>query len=66
MVKDEVEGIRIAEKIGFPIVIKAVAGGGGRGIRIVREKTNSIGLLLPLGLKQKRDLIILTCILKIY
>ncbi|UFT44723.1 acetyl-CoA carboxylase biotin carboxylase subunit [Chlamydia trachomatis] len=38
VVKDEVEGIRIAEKIGFPIVIKAVAGGGGRGIRIVREK----------------------------
>lgn len=49
VVKDEVEGIRIAEKIGFPIVIKAVAGGGGRGIRIVREKTNSIGLYCRSG-----------------
>lgn len=38
VVKDESEGIRVAEQIGFPIVIKAVAGGGGRGIRIVREK----------------------------
>ncbi|BAE81226.1 acetyl-coenzyme A carboxylase carboxyl transferase A subunit [Chlamydia felis Fe/C-56] len=38
VVKDETEGLKIAEKIGFPIVIKAVAGGGGRGIRIVREK----------------------------
>jgi acetyl-CoA carboxylase biotin carboxylase subunit len=26
-----------AEKIGFPIMIKAAAGGGGKGIRIVRE-----------------------------
>ncbi|WP_213357656.1 acetyl-CoA carboxylase biotin carboxylase subunit [Chlamydiifrater phoenicopteri] len=38
VVADEAEGLKIAEKIGFPIVIKAVAGGGGRGIRIVRSK----------------------------
>ncbi|EPP35312.1 acetyl-CoA carboxylase, biotin carboxylase subunit [Chlamydia ibidis] len=38
VVQDEAEGLKIAEKIGFPVVIKAVAGGGGRGIRIVREK----------------------------
>lgn len=38
IIKDEAEGLKIAEKIGFPIVIKAVAGGGGRGIRIVKEK----------------------------
>ncbi|MBU2575003.1 MAG: acetyl-CoA carboxylase biotin carboxylase subunit [Elusimicrobia bacterium] len=30
--------LKEAEKIGFPIMIKAAAGGGGKGIRIVREK----------------------------
>lgn len=29
---------RIIEKIGYPIMIKATAGGGGKGIRIVRSK----------------------------
>lgn len=30
------EGIRIAEKIGYPVMIKATAGGGGKGIRVAR------------------------------
>ncbi|MBY0123208.1 acetyl-CoA carboxylase biotin carboxylase subunit [Bacillus sp. S/N-304-OC-R1] len=31
------EGIKIAEEIGFPVIIKATAGGGGKGIRVARD-----------------------------
>jgi acetyl-CoA carboxylase, biotin carboxylase subunit len=31
------EGITIAKQIGYPLMIKAAAGGGGRGIRIVND-----------------------------
>ncbi len=32
------EAIKLAKEIGFPIIIKAAAGGGGRGMRIVRRE----------------------------
>ena len=35
--KDKTEGARIAAEIGFPVIIKAAFGGGGRGMRIVRS-----------------------------
>jgi acetyl-CoA carboxylase biotin carboxylase subunit len=34
--KDENEAVMIAEKIGYPVILKAVYGGGGRGMRIAR------------------------------
>jgi len=37
-VENEKEALAIAEKIGFPVMIKASAGGGGRGMRPVHNK----------------------------
>jgi acetyl/propionyl-CoA carboxylase alpha subunit len=36
-VQDVQEALAIAESIGFPVMIKASAGGGGKGMRIVHE-----------------------------
>jgi acetyl-CoA carboxylase biotin carboxylase subunit len=37
-IEDADEAIRLAKEIGFPVIIKAAAGGGGRGMRIVRRE----------------------------
>ncbi len=37
IVSDVKEGLKEAQKLGFPIFIKAVAGGGGKGIRIAYD-----------------------------
>ena len=39
LVSDVNDAKRIAGEIGYPIIIKATAGGGGRGMRIVREQS---------------------------
>jgi acetyl-CoA carboxylase biotin carboxylase subunit len=36
-IQNEDEGISIANEIGYPVIIKAAAGGGGRGMRIVNS-----------------------------
>ena len=35
---DPDEILKIAEKIGFPVIVKASGGGGGRGMRVVEKK----------------------------
>jgi len=37
-VKDAVDALDIAKKIGFPVLIKASAGGGGKGMRVVEKE----------------------------
>ncbi|MDH5258221.1 MAG: acetyl-CoA carboxylase biotin carboxylase subunit [Gammaproteobacteria bacterium] len=36
--EDPEENLRIAKEIGYPIIIKAASGGGGRGMRVVRSE----------------------------
>ncbi len=45
-VTDLDEAASIAEKIGYPVMIKAAAGGGGRGIRIAEDE-DSLRRLVP-------------------
>jgi acetyl-CoA carboxylase biotin carboxylase subunit len=37
--EDPQETIKIARKIGYPVIIKAAGGGGGRGMRVVNEES---------------------------
>jgi acetyl-CoA carboxylase biotin carboxylase subunit len=34
-----VDGLKIAQEIGYPVIIKAASGGGGRGMRIVNNES---------------------------
>jgi acetyl-CoA carboxylase biotin carboxylase subunit len=36
VIADEKEALEWAKEVGYPVILKAVAGGGGRGMRIVR------------------------------
>ena len=38
-IESPAEAVALAKEIGFPLIIKAAAGGGGRGMRIVREES---------------------------
>ena len=38
ILKDVSEALKLAEKVGYPIMVKASAGGGGKGMRLVNSK----------------------------
>jgi len=49
-IDDEEEGVAIARKIGYPVIVKAAAGGGGRGMRIAHND-----VALRAGLKSAKQ-----------
>ncbi|MHC4883213.1 MAG: acetyl-CoA carboxylase biotin carboxylase subunit [Planctomycetota bacterium] len=36
-IKNEADAIKLANKIGYPVIVKAAAGGGGRGMRVAHN-----------------------------
>ena len=40
--EDEAECLNIAQRVGYPVIIKAAGGGGGRGMRVVHEESELI------------------------
>lgn len=41
--KDEAEALKMANKMGYPVILKAAAGGGGRGMRVVHNDISMHG-----------------------
>ena len=40
VIEDPAEAVRVAAQIGYPVMIKASAGGGGRGIRVAHDEAD--------------------------
>jgi len=44
-IEDEEEAVRVANEIGFPVIIKASAGGGGRGMKVCHNEATLRSML---------------------
>jgi acetyl-CoA carboxylase biotin carboxylase subunit len=44
-VADAAEGIAVADKIGYPVLVKAASGGGGRGMKVVPDAASMASLM---------------------
>jgi acetyl-CoA carboxylase biotin carboxylase subunit len=40
LVENEADAIRISKEIGYPVIVKATAGGGGKGMRIAKDESS--------------------------
>ncbi|MBO2520689.1 MAG: acetyl-CoA carboxylase biotin carboxylase subunit [Firmicutes bacterium] len=46
-VEDDDEAVALAAEIGYPVMIKAAAGGGGKGMRVARDQAELLRVLEP-------------------
>ena len=53
-ISDKDEAKQICKKIGFPVLIKAAAGGGGKGMKIVKEEKEFEELFLTAKIEAKK------------
>jgi pyruvate carboxylase len=53
-ISDRDEALKAAKEIGFPLIIKAAFGGGGRGMRVVHKASDLSGLLDEAQLEAER------------
>ena len=58
------EFLEIAEQIGYPVMLKAVAGGGGKGMRVIKKQMKLKKVLISFKMKQEWHLIIQKSMLK--
>lgn len=45
LTEDDDRNIKLAKEIGYPVIIKASGGGGGRGMRVVRNEANLLNAI---------------------
>jgi len=57
-ISNEDEAVKISEKIGYPVIIKAASGGGGRGMRIVRKSEDMDKMFIIASKEAERLLMI--------
>lgn len=55
LIHDEQEARLTAEKIGYPVLIKATAGGGGKGMRVVEDCTDLVKALRQAAQEAERS-----------
>ncbi len=46
-IRESAEAVALADEIGYPVIVKASAGGGGRGMRVARDRAELLRVVEP-------------------